>query len=212
MSKPAVQHVEELLSSTPDIMPGGNNLTWPRMSLVAHLQNEIDLLSEEEFKAEEKKLVRKIDFRLMPALFLLICLNYLDRSALASARVQGIEKDLGLKHGQFNIAISCLIASGIQKGLKGAHGLEAWRWLFIIEGSMTIGVAILAIFILPDWPATTKWLTPRERALAVRRLAKDAGGIEDENGNVWKGARDALLDYKGMNIARSFQHHLLTSL
>ena len=62
---------------------------------------------------------------------------------------------------------------------------------------MTIGVAILSIFLLPDWPATTKWLTPRERALAVRRLARDAGGIEDENGNVWKGARDALCDYKG---------------
>lgn len=62
---------------------------------------------------------------------------------------------------------------------------------------MTIGVAVLAIFILPDWPATTKWLTPRERALAVRRLARDAGGIEDENGSVWKGARDALCDYKG---------------
>jgi hypothetical protein len=69
--------------------------------------------------------------------------------------------------------------------------------LFIIEGAMTIGVAVIAMFILPDWPATTKWLTPRERALAVRRLARDAGGVEDETGSVWQGAKEALTDYKG---------------
>lgn len=53
--------------------------------------------------------------------------------------------------------------------------MESWRWLFIIEGSITIGVAIVAIFILPDYPATTRWLSPRERAVALYRLEADTG-------------------------------------
>ena len=40
---------------------------------------------------------------------------------------------------------------------------------------MTIAVAIAAIFILPDFPTTTRWLTPLERSLAMRRMAEDGG-------------------------------------
>lgn len=40
-------------------------------------------LSDEEYTLAEKKLVRKIDMRLLPTLFILLVLNYLDRNALA---------------------------------------------------------------------------------------------------------------------------------
>lgn len=45
---------------------------------VAALQrfyDELDLMSSEEYAAKEKKLVRKIDFRLMPLLFLMIVMK-----------------------------------------------------------------------------------------------------------------------------------------
>jgi len=45
--------------------------------------------------------------------------------------------------------------------------------LFYIEGGITVAIAICAIFILPDFPHNTKWLTPEERALAISRLAED---------------------------------------
>jgi hypothetical protein len=35
------------------------------------------------------------------------------------------------------------------------------------------------IFILPDFPTTTKWLSPQERALAIRRMEEDVG-VGDE--------------------------------
>lgn len=55
------------------------------------------------------------------------------------------------------------------------------RWLFYIEGSLTIAVAIAAIFILPDFPTTTRWLSPLERRLAMKRMAEDGGiGIGDQ--------------------------------
>ncbi|KAJ9478483.1 putative High-affinity nicotinic acid transporter (putative) [Pseudozyma hubeiensis] len=77
-----------------------------------------------------------------------------------------------------------LIAGGLIQKLKNAGGLAAWRWLFVVEGAATCVVAIVAVFILPDFPATTKWLSPRERFLAERRLAQDSlgsaqGGKED---------------------------------
>lgn len=35
-------------------------------------------------------------------------------------------------------AFSGLIAAGITDGLAGARGIAAWRWLFIIEGALTV--------------------------------------------------------------------------
>lgn len=35
-------------------------------------------------------------------------------------------------------------------------------------------------FIIPDWPATTKWLSEEEKALGVVRLIEDAGEEESE--------------------------------
>lgn len=46
----------------------------------------------------EIALVRKLDMRIMPTLWAMYFLNYLDRSAIANARLGGLEKDLGL-HG-----------------------------------------------------------------------------------------------------------------
>jgi hypothetical protein len=72
------------------------------------------------------------------------------------------------------------------------------RWLFFIEGGMTIFVAICAIFILPDFPHNTKWITPEERALVISRLAEDGHGKADELGKqtTMQGLQDAVSDWK----------------
>ena len=50
------------------------------------------------------------------------------------------------------------------------------RWLFYIEGALTMFVAIIAIFILPDFPATSRtWLSPEEVRLAEKRMEEDVG-------------------------------------
>lgn len=44
-----------------------------------------------------------------------------------------------------------------------------------MEGSLTILVAILAVFVLPDFPESPcSWLTPTERALAIHRMTEVA--------------------------------------
>ena len=72
-------------------------------------------------------------------------------------------------------AFSGLITAGIKHGLDGARGIRAWRWMFIIEGVITIFIAFCAYFALPNFPRTTSWLTEEERQLAIWRLEEDIG-------------------------------------
>ncbi|PLB47483.1 vitamin H transporter [Aspergillus steynii IBT 23096] len=48
-------------------------------------------------------------------------------------------------------AISPLLGAGILR-LDGRHGLKGWQWIFLVEGLMTIGSAILLVVFLPRSP------------------------------------------------------------
>ncbi|GAA5968860.1 hypothetical protein JCM11641_000760 [Rhodosporidiobolus odoratus] len=54
---------------------------------------------------EERKLVRKIDYKLVPFLSLLYLLSFLDRVNIGQARLDGLEADLGLQGNQYQIAL-----------------------------------------------------------------------------------------------------------
>jgi hypothetical protein len=66
-------------------------------------------------------------------------------------------------------AFSGLLAFGIAK-MDGIAGLEGWRWIFILEGIVTVVVAIFAFWALYDFPETASFLTEEERAFVVFRL------------------------------------------
>lgn len=91
-------------------------------------------------------------------------------------------------------AFSGLISAGITNGLDGAKNIRAWRWLFIIEGAITVIIAVVAFFVLPNFPRTTIWLTENERQLAIWRLEEDIG--EDD----WNG-QDEQSFFHGMKLA-----------
>jgi hypothetical protein len=64
---------------------------------------------DEEWRGHHtKKLLRKVDIRLLPILILMYLLNFLDRSNLAQARLGTLEKDLKMKGTDFNLATSIL--------------------------------------------------------------------------------------------------------
>jgi hypothetical protein len=54
------------------------------------------------------RLIRKVDVRLLPLLILMYLLNFLDRSNLAQARLGTLERDLGMRGTDFNLATSIL--------------------------------------------------------------------------------------------------------
>lgn len=76
-------------------------------------------------------------------------------------------------------AFGGLFSAGIAAAFDG-HRIASWRWLFIIEGAATVVFAFATVFIIPDWPSTTKWLTEEEKALGVIRLVEDAGDEEED--------------------------------
>ncbi|KAK9385709.1 major facilitator superfamily domain-containing protein [Lipomyces mesembrius] len=59
--------------------------------------------------------------------------------------------------------------------LNGVHGMAGWRWLFIICTIITIPCALIGVFFCPNVPDRTRsrYLTEREKQLAVDRLLKD---------------------------------------
>lgn len=72
-------------------------------------------------------------------------------------------------------AFGGLLATAILR-LPGFGGLHTWRMIFAIEGIITIGLGILAFFILTDRPETARWLSPEEKQLAVARIRSERIG------------------------------------
>jgi len=73
-----------------------------------------------------------------------------------------------------------LLAAGItqmcpdKKGGSRCFGdYEGWRWIFIIEGLITVFVGIFCWWMVNDFPDTARFLTPDERIRALRRLRDD---------------------------------------
>lgn len=56
----------------------------------------------------EISLVRKLDLWIMPTLWVMYWLNYLDRNAIALARLNDLEEDLGLSSSQYQTCVSIL--------------------------------------------------------------------------------------------------------
>lgn len=109
--------------------------------------------------------------------------------------------------------------------MEGVLGHAAWRWyvpfsfgsefmrsdlnrLFYIEGALTMFVALIAVFVLPDFPSTSQsWLSPIEARLAEKRMEEDAG-VGDEGQTEVKSQKqilfDALTDWKVMYMALKY--------
>lgn len=228
----------------------------------------------------ERKLVRKLDSRLLPTIVVIYIMNYIDRNGITTARLKGMQEDLHISDIQYSTVIAILYASycpaqipsnmllnyitrptfyiggcvvlwgltsaltgvttnfagilacrffiglpesafypgtvyllsrwytkkelafrsailygglltsnafgalmaaGILANMEGKRGIRAWRWLFFVEGAITIFVGFASMWLLPDYPHNTRWLTAEERRLAQARLSEDAGEADQDN-------------------------------
>jgi len=70
--------------------------------------------------AEYRKLIWKLDLRLLPPLFILWFISLIDRVNIGTARLQGLEKDLGMnpKSNQFNIATGMCFGKRPERNLS----------------------------------------------------------------------------------------------
>ncbi|KAG5983252.1 hypothetical protein E4U55_000476 [Claviceps digitariae] len=75
-------------------------------------------------------------------------------------------------------AFGGLLASAILR-LDSFGSLHSWRMIFGIEGIATCVLAIISFFALPDRPETARWLSPREKDLALRRIKSERIGTTE---------------------------------
>lgn len=266
-------------------------------SVYQRMPQSLRNLSDSEMKRLSSRIVRKVDFYVLPTIGILYILNYIDRQNLAAAKLQGIMEDLHMTTDQFATAVSilfvgylpfqipsnllitrvsrpgmyicfavaiwgCISAStaavksygqllavrailGVAEAvffpgaiyylsawytkvelgkriaglyiaqqvgnafggllaaailqLDGAHNIAGWQWLFIIEGSVTVGVGVICACIMPEFPHNSRILSQLEREMAVWRIESEAGaaeGTEDES--TLRGFAKALCDPKLM--------------
>ena len=59
----------------------------------------------------DKRITRKLDNRLIPWLFGLWLLAFIDRANIGNARIDGVTEDLGLDINKFNIALAIFYVS-----------------------------------------------------------------------------------------------------
>ncbi|KAI1421909.1 nicotinamide mononucleotide permease [Xylaria sp. FL1777] len=230
-------------------------------------------LSEDEYKKLGKRATLKMDLVIMPILVIMYILNYLDRQNLASARLAGLEEELGISDVQYQTCVSILFVgyillqvpsnlilgkikwpgiyicggmavwgaisalmsivkdfgglltariflgvveaiffpgalyflslfynrkqyalrvailySGSQLGnafgtlfaigvlrLDGQRGLSGWRWLFLIEGVLTTGLALIFALVLPNSNQNVLGMSKIESEWAQWNLVADQG-------------------------------------
>ena len=117
-------------------------------------------------------------------------------------------------------AFSGLLAFGIAH-MDRVGNLAGWRWIFILEGILTVIVAVIAYFTLYDFPETATFLTEEERAFVVYRLKyqnykEEADGgvrVAQDDSFQWKFVKAAFLDWQiWTNILVYWGTHRLLTL
>ncbi|KAK0611533.1 general substrate transporter [Immersiella caudata] len=95
--------------------------------------------------------------------------------------------DVGVRNSVFYMvgcvaaAFAGILAYGIMH-MRGLGGLGGWRWIFIIEGLITVVIGIAGYWLLVDFPdskrATWNFLGQRERDWICARVQADRGDVK----------------------------------
>ncbi|KAH7406837.1 major facilitator superfamily domain-containing protein [Phaeosphaeria sp. MPI-PUGE-AT-0046c] len=91
--------------------------------------------------------------------------------------------ELALRIGIFYTAASLSGAFGglLARGLNAigpSGGLEGWRWIFIVEGLLTVFVGVCSAIFLPNSIESAGFLSPIEKELARHRLDQQSSSHE----------------------------------
>ncbi|KAK8060934.1 major facilitator superfamily transporter [Apiospora saccharicola] len=64
------------------------------------------------------------------------------------------------------------LQAGVYKGLNGVSGMPGWKWLFIMDGIISLPICVAGYFLLPDLPENTRafYITNDDRDLAQKRM------------------------------------------
>ncbi|CAO2650663.1 Nn.00g019550.m01.CDS01 [Neocucurbitaria sp. VM-36] len=94
------------------------------------------------------------------------------------------------------------LQAGAYKGLDGVYGKQGWQWLYIVCGIISLPIAFLGYFFIPDFPETTRafYITKEEAQRQCQRLVKE--GQKPLGHNPWNRK-------KFFNIVKQWQFWVL---
>lgn len=64
------------------------------------------------------------------------------------------------------------LSGAIMHAFEGVAGMRGWQWMFIIEGLPACALGLFAYFYLQDGPASSTWLTTRQKQIISEDLAQ----------------------------------------
>jgi ACS family pantothenate transporter-like MFS transporter len=75
--------------------------------------------------------------------------------------------------GSMGTLFSGFLQAAAYTHLNGVGGRAGWRWLFIVDGIITLPLALAGFLFFPNLPQSgvkTWWITPAEHTLSVKRM------------------------------------------
>lgn len=100
-------------------------------------------------------------------------------------------------------AFGGLIAYGVHS-FSGKFGIEGWRWIFIVEGSITGFCGLLLFFLIADFPEQARFLNDKERIFITKKIELDVGKSSFESRITLKDIFKVLVDWRVIICALSY--------
>merc|ERR1712070_1366750 len=131
------------LQEDPFIMAGDKPST-EHVELASPLDKSSVL--QREYTVDED--VKKLDWYIMPMLWIMYWLNYLDRNAIALARLDDLEEDLNLTDTQYQTCVSILFVGYILGQVPSNMLLTRLRPSWYMAGFMALWAIVSALTAL----------------------------------------------------------------
>jgi len=87
-------------------------------------------------------------------------------------------------------------AERLTVAVNGVRGYSGWRWIFILEGIVTLVFGVVFFFTFPSFPEEATWLSEDERAYVKARLQADQGRNGAERNITFADVVTVMKDYK----------------
>ncbi|KAG0767996.1 hypothetical protein G6F57_003513 [Rhizopus arrhizus] len=131
------------------------NISMMSLNSTVHVSledNDVENLNGTSVQAEQKRLLRKLDLRIMPLFCLFYFVDFLDRANIGNATLAGLQVDLSMSSTELSTAISAFFITYIIFEIPSNIILEktnAANWLSFIMFAW--GVATVATAFVKDF-------------------------------------------------------------
>jgi ACS family allantoate permease-like MFS transporter len=107
---------------------------------------------------------------------------------------QGTRTGIWFSFNGFAQIFGGLVAYGISVGVK-KHGaaIASWKIVFLTIGLITAAVGCIFLYFMPDNQLNARFLTPKERLMAIERIRKNQQGVGNKHFKMYQ-FKEALLD------------------